>query len=195
MLTKDRNTMEQMKIFAEEYARDHNGNTPSTAVFGKQFGMTRQSAFRYLKAMSKEGMIYYQDGEITTPYIGRIRSQGPRGYAFTEDTVTAGAYNIDETNADDIFSIPPVFVEGKYEKYYVLSVQGDSMKDAGVEPGDAVLVRVCQTAKEGDIVAAYIRGEGSVLKRYMTDEEGPYLWAENKKWNDEERMFGREFEI
>ena len=77
----------------------------------------------------------------------------------------------------------------------MLEVRGDSMADAGIEPGDLVLCRQQETANTEDIVAAYIRGEGSTLKRLCRDDEGPYLWAENNDWSEESRFFGREFDI
>lgn len=195
MRSKDRSIMEQMKIFAEEYARNNDGETPSTAVFGKRFGMTRQSAFRYLKAMDAAGMIQYRDGQVTTDFIRKIRPHGLRGYVFAEGSITAGTPMEIETYAEDIFNIPPVFVDGRKGEFFVLTVKKDSMTDAGIKPGDVVLFRAQNTANKGDIVAAYIRGEGSTLKRLMYDEKGPYLWAENSSWSNERRNYGREFDV
>ena len=60
---------------------------------------------------------------------------------------------------------------------------------------EGFICRVQETADTGDVVAAYIRGSGSTLKRYCLDDDGPFLWAENRKWKKEDRMFGREFDI
>jgi len=45
---------------------------------------------------------------------------------------------------------------------YLLRVQGDSMIDAGILPGDFVLVERREEAKNGDIVIAEVDGEWSV---------------------------------
>ena len=42
---------------------------------------------------------------------------------------------------------------------YLLRVQGDSMSDAGILPGDSVLVERREDAKPGDIVIAEVDGE------------------------------------
>jgi len=42
---------------------------------------------------------------------------------------------------------------------YLLRVQGESMRDAGILPGDAVLVERRKEAKNGDIVIAEVDGE------------------------------------
>ena len=44
------------------------------------------------------------------------------------------------------------------------------MIDAGIEPGDLVLIRKQEEAKEGDIVVALVDNENT-LKRYFVDKE------------------------
>ena len=69
------------------------------------------------------------------------------------------------------------------------------MIDAGIKPGNLVIFRQSDEARPGDIVSACTRGHGFTLKRLCWDEEGPYLWAENKQWSEKERFFGREFDV
>ena len=194
MRSKNRDVMAQMKVYSQEYARDHHGKTPTTAELGEKFGMTRQSAFRYLKAMDELGMIRYEDGEIYTDYIEKKREPGIRCFSFPEG-ITAGTPAETEGYVGSIFEIPSIFTDGRKGDYFMLEVRGDSMADAGIEPGDLVLCRQQETANTEDIVVAYIRGEGSTLKRLCRDDEGPYLWAENNDWPEESRFFGREFDI
>lgn len=194
MRTKDRSVMERMKIYTQEYAREHHGKTPSTAELGVKFGMTRQSAFRYLKAMDELGMIRYEDGEIYTDYIEKKREAGMKCFSFPEG-ITAGTPAETEGYVEAIFEIPSIFTDGRKGDYFMLEVRGDSMLHAGIDPGDLVLCRQQETANTEDIVTAYIRGEGSTLKRLCRDDEGPFLWAENNNWSAEQRFYGREFDI
>jgi len=46
------------------------------------------------------------------------------------------------------------FLIGNREATFMLTVQGDSMIDAGIRQGDIVLVERGRTPKEGDIVIA-----------------------------------------
>ena len=195
MPQKDRRLMERIREFVNEYARDHYGQTPSTTKIAERFGICRSGAFGYLKAMDQAGMIRYENGQIITDFMKKFNSRGPVGYAFAEGTITAGTPIEIETYAEDIFEMPPVFVDGKSGTFFVLTVKGDSMVDAGIRENDLVLCQAQETAKKGDIVAAYIPGEGATLKRYCINKEGPYLWAENKGWRDQKRNFGREFII
>jgi repressor LexA len=56
-------------------------------------------------------------------------------------------------------------------EHYALEVSGDSMVDAGIFDGDFALVRRTDTARDGEIVVALVRGEEATLK---------YLRHENK---------------
>ena len=56
-------------------------------------------------------------------------------------------------------------------EHYALEVSGDSMIDAGILDGDFALVRRTQTARDGEIVVALVRGEEATLK-YLRHEKG-----------------------
>ena len=48
--------------------------------------------------------------------------------------------------------------------HYALEVSGDSMVEAGILDGDYALVRRTDTARDGEIVVALVRGEEATLK-------------------------------
>lgn len=49
-------------------------------------------------------------------------------------------------------------------EHYALEVSGDSMVDAGILDGDYALVKRTNTARDGEIVVALVRGEEATLK-------------------------------
>ncbi len=49
-------------------------------------------------------------------------------------------------------------------EHYALEVSGDSMMEAGILDGDYALIRKTQTARDGEIVVALVRGEEATLK-------------------------------
>lgn len=55
--------------------------------------------------------------------------------------------------------------------HYALEVSGDSMVDAGIFDGDYALVRRTDTARDGEIIVALVRGEEATLK-YLRRENG-----------------------
>lgn len=56
-------------------------------------------------------------------------------------------------------------------EHYALEVSGDSMMEAGILDGDFALVKRTNTARDGEIVVALIRGEEATLK-YLRREDG-----------------------
>jgi len=56
-------------------------------------------------------------------------------------------------------------------EHYALEVSGDSMIEAGIFDGDYALVRRTDTARDGEIVVALVRGEEATLK-YLHRENG-----------------------
>ena len=56
-------------------------------------------------------------------------------------------------------------------EHYALEVSGDSMIEAGIFDGDFALVRRTNTARDGEIVVALVRGEEATLK-YLHKEGG-----------------------
>lgn len=56
-------------------------------------------------------------------------------------------------------------------EHYALEVSGDSMVEAGILDGDFALIRRTDTARDGEIVVALVRGEEATLK-YLRREDG-----------------------
>jgi repressor LexA len=56
-------------------------------------------------------------------------------------------------------------------EHYALEVSGDSMIEAGILDGDYALVRRTDTARDGEIVVALVRGEEATLK-FLRREQG-----------------------
>ncbi len=67
---------------------------------------------------------------------------------------------------------------GAQGEHFALRVRGESMRDAGILPGDCVVVHHQETAKSGQIVVALFEDEATVKTlRYQGDT--PWLMPEN----------------
>ena len=75
-------------------------------------------------------------------------------------TIAAGGPLLAEQNIDEQFPLPKSLV-GSGE-LFMLKVKGDSMIDAAICEGDWVVIRIQNTADNGDIVAAEIDGEATI---------------------------------
>jgi len=67
------------------------------------------------------------------------------------------------SNEGNMIKIPPGYM-GQGE-HYALSVDGDSMVQAGIHDGDTVIIQRCDTAENGAIVVALVDEEEVTLKR------------------------------
>ena len=67
------------------------------------------------------------------------------------------------------------------ESTFMLKVEGDSMIDAGILPGDTVLVERGRIARNGDTVIACVDGEWT-LKHFYKDKSGIRLEPANTKY-------------
>jgi repressor LexA len=72
--------------------------------------------------------------------------------------------------------------------HYCLSVEGDSMIEAGILDGDTVIIRRCENAETGAIVVALVDGAEATLKRLRKRGSSIALEPANKKY--ETRVFG-----
>ncbi len=72
-------------------------------------------------------------------------------------------------------------------EHYALSVEGDSMIDAGILDGDTVVIRRCDTAEAGTIVVALVDDLEVTLKRLRRKGASIALEPANKKY--ETRIF------
>jgi SOS-response transcriptional repressor LexA len=80
----------------------------------------------------------------------------------------------------DTMSLDEYLIENK-EATYLLKVRGDSMIEAGIMPGDLVLVERGGSPKVGDIVVAEVDSEFT-LKYYRVGGHKPYLESANRKY-------------
>lgn len=62
---------------------------------------------------------------------------------------------------------------------YVLKVRGNSMCEVGILDGDYVVIERRETARNGEIVVALIRGEEVTLKRILQEPGRTILYPEN----------------
>lgn len=72
--------------------------------------------------------------------------------------------------------------------HYALTVDGDSMIDAGIHDGDTIIIKRCETADNGSIVVALVDNEEATLKRLRRKGETIALEPANKLY--ETRIFG-----
>ena len=164
-----REKVKRLRIFIAEERR-----VPGYAEMLKLFGYSSKNAvFGLLGRLEEHGYIKKVRGRIalTGKLRGSIRLLG---------TVQAGFPSPSEEELLDTLSLDEYLVE-KPEATFMLKVTGDSMIDAGIQPGDMVIVERGTTPKNNDIVIAQVDNEWT-MKYFVKDRKGVRLEPANKKY-------------
>lgn len=138
------------------------------------FNLTSKGTIAYaVEQFISAGWVYKTlDGKIAPtstffniPHLGHIRA----GVPLPADTTEYATFTLHE------------YALAKPENVYALRVSGDSMIDAGIQPGDTVLIDAQRTPVKGDIVAAYVDGEWT-LKYYIPKGSAVWLMPANASY-------------
>lgn len=176
--------------FIEKYQMK-NGKSPTLREMREHFKVSSDnSILKHLKALEGKGFINKDDtprgigllqsvkarltgggGGVKLPVLGFIPAGGPvvseeyvsRWMEVGEDLTQGIAKNKDD--------------------YFLLSVTGSSMIDAGIFEGDLVVVDSKKQPRDQDIVVALVDNENT-LKRFIKRDGKIYLKAENKNYSD-----------
>lgn len=126
-----------------------------------------------LNKLVRDGYIRKKRGKIALAarMAGSIKLLG---------SVQAGFPSPAEEELHDTINLDQFLVR-KPDATYLLTVTGDSMIEAGIHPGDIVLVEKGTAPRNGDIVIAQVDDEWT-LKYFIKDGEGVSLVPANKKY-------------
>ena len=166
-------------IFVDQFYPRH-GRSPSCTEIAAHTTLNRSAVHNYLVAMNDEGMIEYNGQTILTPNT-RAGQQGMCRIGIV-GSVSCGLPTDATVEQGEYMNLPMTMVGN--DDVYILYASGDSMINAGIDDGDMVLVRRQETAHDGDIVVAYVEGEGNTLKRLRHKGNKVILHPENPKLAD-----------
>lgn len=80
--------------------------------------------------------------------------------------VAAGS-PIEPVPQSELVEVPPSMLRGGDS--FALKIKGESMKDEGILPGDLVVVRKQENAKNGQTVVALVNREATIKRYYKKD--------------------------
>ena len=173
-MARTSNKKDMILAFVTEFIRE-NGYSPSIREIGDAVGLKSTSSVHYqLSRMQDEGLLdsaCAKNRTITLP-----ESASTPGRIPVLGVVTAGR---------------PILAVENIEGYlpwdgdsdcFALRVRGDSMINAGILPGDKVIVRPQNVAEHGQIVVAML-GEEATVKRFHRQGSEIMLMPENENYD------------
>ncbi|EAT58707.1 S24 family peptidase [Chlorobium ferrooxidans] len=95
--------------------------------------------------------------------------------------VPAGMPDPASDEIEEYLDMPASWAQGK-KNIYALKVNGDSMVDIGIMPGDLLMVEARTTARDGQVVVACINGEVTVKTLCISNTGTISLMPENKRY-------------
>ena len=134
---------------------------------------SKNAVHKRISRLVEEGLVRKDDtGRLVPVMLGRpVRILG---------LIKAGFPSPAEEETVDLISIDEYLISNP-QATYLLKVDGDSMIDSGIRPGDLVLVRRDLTPRHGDIVVASVDGEWT-LKYFERCNGKVLLRADNPKY-------------
>jgi repressor LexA len=137
-----------------------NGRMPSFSEIGQLVGFRSKNAVYKLVNRLEKLQVLERDKK------GRLIPRSMAHPVRLLGTVEAGFPSPAEEELADTLSLNELLIENPGATF-LLRVSGDSMSEAGILPGDMVLVDKGRVPKSGDIVIAEVDGEWTIkyLKR------------------------------
>ena len=170
--------------FIRKYISLHNYG-PTVREIAENVGLNSTATVHYhLRGLAERGLIEMGTGKKraislpkTEPENGEPRQELPEKRRLARvpllGAVAAGQPILAQENVEDWLAW-----EGG-EGCFALRVRGESMKNAGILPGDRVIVRPQPTAENGEIVVALL-GDEATVKRFSRRGGHILLLPENE---------------
>ena len=154
------------------------GYPPSVREIGEAVGLKSPSTVHFhLKHLEEAGVIEKGAGKgraitLTVPTV-------PEDKVPIVGNVAAGSPILAEECIEDYLTFD---TGGHGDEYFALRVRGESMLNAGILPGDLVVVRRQQTCSNGEIVVAMIEDEATA-QRFSKQNGHIWLLPENETYS------------
>ena len=165
-------TREKISRFIEDYYT-RNDKKPTIRDISAGTGISVSSVFRILHEMEDDGTIKATEKKRRSVVTKRMEYEGPHVSIPVLGKVACGPGEEEEEYLSEYIRMPESLV-GKGE-LFALIAKGESMIDAGIYPGDYVIVRRDKKAEIGDIVVALLAGMNNLKVLGFDDKLHRYL--------------------
>ncbi len=168
------------------------GYPPSVREIGQAVGLSSSSTVHgYLKKLEAKG---YLRRDATKPRAMEVLENPEEDKIELINVpllgrVAAGVPILAVENREDLFPLPAHFTGAG--EFFMLTIRGDSMIEAGILDQDMVVVRQQDDVNNGDIVVALINEEATV-KRFFREKNRVRLQPENCRM---EPMYATDMQI
>lgn len=158
---------------------ERNGYPPTVREICEGVGLASPaSVHRYLRILSEEGLLSY-DANKKRAYAVSSSEHVKTTALPLLGKVAAGLPIMAYENREDTIQVPSILLRGSRSDAFMLRVDGESMKNAGICDRDMIIVELDTAPHDGDIVVARIDGEEVTVKRFFQKGKEIELRPEN----------------
>lgn len=150
--------------FIYDFTRQ-NGYTPSVREMCNKMNFASTSTiFYYLKKCEEQGIIRRAKGKNRAIELADNPMLG--GGVPVVGKVAAGEPILAVENIEDYIKLPKNLFDYENEDLFILTVQGESMIEVGINDGDKLIVKRQNSASNGEIVVALVDDSATVKTFY-----------------------------
>ena len=176
---------QQIYDYILSFTMEH-GYPPSVREIGSAMGLKSPSTVHFhMTGLEEAGVIVKAEGKtraISLPGMARgpvAEEQDPHANQIpVVGNVAAGSPILAQECIEDYLTFD---TQGLSGEHFALRVRGESMLNAGILPGDLVVVHRQQEAHNGEIVVALFEDEATV-KTYQLRDGHVWLMPENPEY-------------
>jgi len=175
---------QQIYDYIVDFSAQH-GYPPSVREIGEYVGLKSPSTVHFhLKGLKAAGFISQQEGKtraitVNVPRREELLAQERADQVPVVGSVAAGSPILAQECIEDYLTFDTGGLSGEH---FALRGRGESMKYAGILPGDLVVVHQQQDAYNGEIVVAMLEDEATV-KTLRRKNGHTWLLPENPEYD------------
>lgn len=170
---------QQIYDYIISFSAEH-GYPPSVREIGAYVGLKSPSTVHFhLKGLESAGLIHKAEGKTRSITVNASEAEAPEDKVPVVGSVAAGSPILAQECVEDYLTFD---TDGRPGEYFALRVRGESMKYAGILPGDLVVVHQQSDARSGEIVVALFEDEATV-KTLRRKDGHVWLMPENPDYD------------
>ena len=151
---------------------NENGYSPSVREIAQAVNLKSPSTVHFhIKSLVAAGLLSQAEGKTRAVTVNPDRAPARKDQVPILGCVAAGSPILAEEHIEDYLTFD---TGDKAGEYFALKVRGESMLDAGILPGDLVVVHQQTNVRNNDIVVALFEDEATV-KTFRRENDG-HIW-------------------
>ena len=162
---------QQIYDYILSFSQEH-GYPPSVREIAQAVDLKSPSTVHFhIKSLCAAGLLIQAEGKTRALTINPDKAPARKDQVPIVGNVAAGSPILAEEHIEDYLTFD---TGDKAGEYFALKVRGESMLNAGILPGDLVVVHQQSNVRNNDIVVALFEDEATV-KTFRRENDG-HVW-------------------